>query len=78
MSLAMDKPRKKGEILETTLGDLIEALSEETEPFVHDGKEANQVVAYILADLLYHSGRSPENRPVLVQRMGRKKTLVVH
>ncbi|MGH7770625.1 MAG: hypothetical protein ACREQA_00125 [Candidatus Binatia bacterium] len=44
------------ETLETTLGDLIAALSEETVRFVHDEKAANILVAYILSDLLHNSG----------------------
>jgi len=44
------------EILETTLGDLIVALTDETTPFVRDEKEAYNVVAFILTHLLYNEG----------------------
>jgi hypothetical protein len=41
-----------GARLETTLGDLIVALTEETDRHVHDEKMAYEVVAYILSDLI--------------------------
>lgn len=44
----------KGETVETTLGDLILALTEETARFVHDEKEAYLLVALILRDLLHN------------------------
>jgi hypothetical protein len=50
--MLMDREEK----LETTLGDLIVALTEETVRFVHDEREAYKVVAYILADLVCTSG----------------------
>ena len=43
------------EIIETALGDLIVALTEEAMPFVHDQKEAYQVAAFALAHLLNNS-----------------------
>lgn len=45
-----------GEKVDTTLGDLIVALTEETSRFVHDEREIYKVVAYILSDLVYESG----------------------
>jgi hypothetical protein len=42
-------------IVETTLGDLIVALTEEADRLVGDKKEANILVAYILWDLFNHS-----------------------
>ncbi len=42
--------------LETTLGDLIVALTEETTPFCRDEKEAYHVVAFALVHLLNNSG----------------------
>ncbi len=74
----MSKAWTRGEVLETTMGDLVVALNEEAAPFVRNEKEANHVVAYILADLLHNAGRMPENRPVIVRKTGRGKTLVVH
>ncbi len=44
------------QIIETTLGDLIAALTDETTPFVRDQKEAYKVVAFTLVHLLYNSG----------------------
>jgi len=48
--------------LETTLGDLIVALTEETDRQVRDEKMTYQLVAYILADLMKNSRRV--SRPV--------------
>jgi len=46
------------EIIETTLGDLIVALSEEMDRATNHGQEFYDVVAYLLADLFHnHSGR---------------------
>jgi AmiR/NasT family two-component response regulator len=42
----------RGTRLETTLGDLIVALTEETDRHLHDEKMTYEVVAYILADLM--------------------------
>ncbi len=41
---------------ETTLGDLVTALTEETTPYVRDKKEAYRVVAFMLMHLLHNSG----------------------
>jgi hypothetical protein len=41
-----------GARVETTLGDLIVALTEETDRHVHDEKMTYEVVAYILTDLI--------------------------
>ncbi len=41
-----------GARVETTLGDLIVALTEETDRHVQDEKMAYEVVAYILTDLI--------------------------
>ena len=43
------------ENIETTLGDLIVALTEEATPFVREEKEAYNVVAFTLMHLLYNS-----------------------
>ena len=42
----------KSTALETTLGDLIVALTDDATRSLHDEKAAYQVVAYILSDLL--------------------------
>jgi len=65
------------EILETTLGDLIVALTDETAPFVRDERKAGRVVAYILTDLLYSAGKTVTNRPVSVRENDQRQTLVV-
>lgn len=65
------------EVLETTVGDLIAVLTDETAPFVCDEREANRVVAYILADLLYNSGKAVTNRPVSVRKNDERRTLVI-
>jgi hypothetical protein len=41
--------------VETTLGELIEALTEEVGQVVRDETEANMLVAYILSDLFRKS-----------------------
>jgi hypothetical protein len=43
------------EKVDTMLGDLIVALTEETSRFVHDEREMYKVVAYILSNM-YKSG----------------------
>lgn len=42
----------RAEITETTLGDLVVALTEETVPFVPEEKDAYAVVAFMLRHLL--------------------------
>ena len=42
---------------ETTIGDLVVALTEETSQYVRDEKEACKVVAFMLTHLLNPSGR---------------------
>lgn len=43
---------------ETNLGDLIVALTEETNRQVHDEKMTYELVAYMLADLMKNSRRA--------------------
>jgi hypothetical protein len=45
--------------LQTTLGDLIVALTEETGRHVRDEQSTYELVAYILADLMGGSKRRP-------------------
>jgi hypothetical protein len=58
VALLKASSKKKGmrmenkETVETTLGDLIVALTEETVPFVRDEKEAYKIVAHILLHVL--------------------------
>jgi len=47
---------EREETIETTLGDLIVALTEETSPFVRNEQEAYHVAAFALAHLLCDSG----------------------
>lgn len=42
--------------VETTLGDLIVALTEEARPFVQTEKQAYHVAAFMLTHLLFNSG----------------------
>lgn len=44
------------EIIETTLGDLIVALTDETAPYVRNKNDVFKVVAFTLAHLLSDSG----------------------
>ena len=46
---------EKTETVETTLGELIVALTEEATHLVRDEKDAYQVVAFALIHLLYDS-----------------------
>ena len=48
---------EREKITETTIGDLIVALTEETSQFVHDEKEVYKVVAFRLTHLLNRSAR---------------------
>jgi hypothetical protein len=45
--------------VETTLGNLIAALLEETTRYVRDEKQAYKIVAFILTELLNHSRGNP-------------------
>lgn len=46
--------------LDTTLGDLIVALTDATVPYAQDENEASILVAYLLSDLLEKSQGSTE------------------
>jgi len=48
------------EVIDTTLGELIEALSEEAEKIVPDEKAASQLVAFALSHLLHASNLRPK------------------
>ena len=52
---------ERGEQVETTLGDLIVALSEETARHVSDQNAANILVAYILSDLFRNTEMSSKS-----------------
>ena len=47
---------ERTEILETTLGDLIVALTEEASKLVSDEKDACRLAAFALSHLLHNSG----------------------
>ncbi len=51
----MESTEAKGRTLETTLGDLILALTEETTRVVRDEREACKIVAVMLIDILNSS-----------------------
>ena len=46
---------EREERFETSIGDLVVALTEETSQYVHDEKEVNKVVAFMLTHLLNKS-----------------------
>ena len=46
---------EREETFETSIGDLVVALTEETSQYVHDEKEVNKVVAFRLTHLLNKS-----------------------
>lgn len=50
------------EIIETTLGDLIVALTEVATSVARDEKEGHKMVAFLLMDLLNSSGMSLRRR----------------
>lgn len=50
---------KRAETLETTLGDLIVALTDEALPHASDAGETYTLVAYILSDLLNNFRSEP-------------------
>jgi hypothetical protein len=43
---------ERTEIIETTLGDLVVALTEETAPFIDDKEELYKLVGFMLSNLL--------------------------
>jgi hypothetical protein len=51
-----------GERVETTLGDLIVALTEETHRFISDEQETYELVAYLLSERLTRRATTPPNR----------------
>ena len=51
---------ERTEILETTLGDLIVAITEEASRHARDTRETYTLVAYILSDLLNNFRPDPE------------------
>ena len=51
---------ERTEILATTLGDLIVAITEEANHHAHDRRETYTLVAYILSDLLNNFRAEPE------------------
>jgi hypothetical protein len=44
--------RAPEETKKSTLGDLVEALTEETKCYVHDEREVYKIVSYMVTDLL--------------------------
>ena len=63
--------------METTLGDLITALSEETRPFLKDERETSIVVGYIFNDLLrrssFHRSKKTQRRLYLFPNLAKKE-----
>ena len=57
---------KRKAAIQTTLGDLVAALSDEVAPFVKNEREKNVVVAHILSDLLNNKVLATDKRKILV------------
>jgi hypothetical protein len=57
----------RGKTIQTTVGDLIVALTEEIEPYAQDEKEISILVSYLLADLC-------RTRPRFILRNGHEST----
>ncbi len=53
---------EREETMETTIGDLVVALTEETSQYVRDEKEVNKVVAFMLTHLLNPSAPASRSR----------------
>ena len=53
---------EREETFETTIGDLIVALTDETSQYVHDEKEVCKVVAFMLTHLLNGSSIPARSR----------------
>jgi hypothetical protein len=53
---------KTNQRTETTLGNLIAALTEEVSRYVHDEKKAYEVVAFMLTHLLKNNGAASDRR----------------
>ena len=49
-----EKPMRQREIIRTTLGELIVAVTDEVMPIIRDPSGLYRVVSYILSDLLAH------------------------
>ena len=57
---------KRRAAIQTTLGDLVAALTEEVTPFTSNEREKNFIVAHILADLLNNKAVAADKRKILV------------
>jgi len=57
---------KRKAAIQTTLGDLVAALSDEVAPFIKNEREKNVVVAHILSDLLNNKALATDKRKILV------------
>jgi hypothetical protein len=53
-SVQNEKPMRQREIIRTTLGELIVAVTDEVMPIIRDPSGLYRVVSYILSDLLAH------------------------
>jgi hypothetical protein len=56
---------KKRAAIETTLGDLVAALTEEVTPFINNEREKNAVVAHMLTDLLKYKAVVRDKRRII-------------
>ena len=56
---------KRRAAIQTTLGDLVAALTEEVAPFISNEREKNVVVAHILSDLLKNKAVTADKRKII-------------
>ena len=56
---------KKRNAIQTTLGDLVVALTDQVAPFVSNERERNVVVAHILSNLLKDRAVAADNRKII-------------
>jgi hypothetical protein len=56
---------KRRAAIQTTLGDLVAALTEEVTPFTSNEREKNFIVAHILADLLKRRAATADNHKII-------------
>ena len=56
---------KRKAAIQTTLGDLVAALTDEVAPFISNEREKNVVVAHILSDLLKNKAVAADRRKIV-------------
>jgi len=56
---------KRRAAIQTTLGDLVAAVTEEVTPFITNEREKNVLVAHVLSDLLKNRVVAADNRTII-------------